>query len=108
MLFENGGGGSSRTWDGNFWVHPLPPDGPVTFVVSWAEHGVAEARAELDGAAIGTAAARAVTLWPEEPDSEPGDGYAWRSQVVTKGEPDAPGAGAEPDRAGATGGGAEP
>ena len=39
MLFENGGGGSSRTWDGNFWVHPLPPDGPVTFVVSWAEHG---------------------------------------------------------------------
>src|SRR6516165_6745962 len=104
MLFENGGGGSSRTWDGNFWVHPLPPDGPVTFVVSWAEHGVAEARAELDGAAIGTAAARAVTLWPEEPDSEPGDGYAWRSQVVTKGEPDAPGAGAEPDRARATGG----
>ena len=71
MLFENGGGGSSRTWDGNFWVHPLPPDGPVTFVVSWAEHGVAEARAELDGAAIGTAAARAVTLWPEEPDSDP-------------------------------------
>ena len=65
---------------------------------------MAEARAELDGAMIGAAATRAVTLWPEEPESEPGDGYAWRSQVVTKGEPDAPGAGAEPDRAGATGG----
>jgi hypothetical protein len=107
-LFENGGGGSSRTWDGNFWVHPLPPDGPVTFVVSWAEHGVAEARAELDGAAIGAAATRAVTLWPEEPGPEPGDSYAWRSRVVTKNEPDAPGAGTEPDQPGAAGGGAEP
>ena len=106
VLFENGGGGSSRTWDGNFWVHPLPPDGPVTFVVSWAEHGVAEARAELDGAAIGAAATRAVTLWPEEPESEPGDSYAWSRQVATKGEPNAPGAGAEPDQPGSAGSGA--
>jgi hypothetical protein len=106
VLFENGGGGSGRTWDGNFWVHPLPPDGPVTFVVSWGDHGVAEARAELDGAAIGEAARRAVMLWPEEPESEPGDGYAWNSQVVTAGEPDdGPGAGPEPDRPGAEGAG---
>lgn len=87
VLFENGGGGSSRTWDGNFWVHPLPPDGPVTFVVSWVEHGVAEARAELDGAAIGAAARRAVTLWPEEPESEPGDSYAWSRHVATGSKP---------------------
>jgi hypothetical protein len=106
-LVENGGSGSSRTWDGNFWVHPLPPEGAVTFVVSWAEHGVAEARAELDGAAIGAAATRAVTLWPEEPEAEPGDSHAWRSQVVTMSKPDAPGAGAEPDRPGAADGGAE-
>jgi hypothetical protein len=98
VLFENGGGGSGRTWDGNFWVHPLPPDGPVTFVVSWMEHGVAEARAELDGAAIGAAARRAVTLWPEEPEFEPGGGYAWSSHVATAGEPDGPGVGPEPDR----------
>src|SRR6516164_5066221 len=107
MLFENGGGGSSRTWDGNFWVHPLPPDGPVTFVVSWAEHGVAEARAELDGAAIGEAARRAVMLWPEEPESESGDSYGWNSQVVTMGEPDATGGGHEPDRPGDEGAGPE-
>ena len=88
VLFENGGGGSGRTWDGDFWVHPLPPEGPVTFVVSWAEHGVAEARAELDGTAIGEAARRAVVLWPEEPGFEPGDSYAWSSAVVTAGEPD--------------------
>jgi hypothetical protein len=65
---------------------------------------VAEARAELDGAAIGAAAHRAVLLWPEEPESEPGDSYAWSSQVVTSGEPDdGPRAGAEPDRPGAEG-----
>jgi len=100
VLVENGGGGSSRTWDGKFWVHPLPPEGPVTFVVSWLEHGVAESRAELDGAAIGEAARRAVDLWPAEPEFEPGDRYAWSRQVVTKGRPDDPGAKAEPGRSG--------
>jgi hypothetical protein len=101
VLFENGGGGSSRTWDGNFWVHPLPPEGPVTFVVSWLEHGVAEARAELDGAAIGAAARRALILWPEEPEPEPDDGYAWSRHVVSAGDPEDRGARTEPDHPGA-------
>ena len=107
VLLENGGGGSAHTWDGNFWVHPLPPEGPVTFVVSWVEHGVAEARAELDGAAIGEAARRAVMLWPEEPEFEPGDRHGWSSGVVFAGEPDdGSGASPEPDQPGAEG--AEP
>jgi hypothetical protein len=70
-MLQNGGSGSDRTWDGNLWVHPLPPEGPVTFVASWLEHGVAETRAELDGAPIREAAGRAVILWPEEPEFEP-------------------------------------
>ena len=90
VLFENGGGGSSCTWDGNFWVHPLPPEGPVTFVVSWLEHGVAETRAELDGAAIGAATRRAVILWPEVPEPDPGEGHAWTRHVVTADEPQDP------------------
>ncbi len=36
-------------------------------MVSWLEHGIAEARAELDGEAISEAARRAVTLWLDEP-----------------------------------------
>jgi hypothetical protein len=39
-------------------VHPLPPEGPVTFVASWPEHGAAETRAELNGSAIREATAR--------------------------------------------------
>jgi hypothetical protein len=48
--------------------------------------------AELDGAAICEAAGRAVMWWPEEPELEPGDRYAWRSHTVTGAEPDDPGA----------------
>jgi hypothetical protein len=64
VLLPAGGGGSDRSWDGDFWVHPLPPDGPVTFVASWLRYELAEARVELDGAAIRAAAQRAVVLWP--------------------------------------------
>ena len=101
VLHQNGGGGSARRWDWDFWVYPLPPGGPVTFVVSWLGQGVAETRAELDGAAIREAAGRAVILWPEEPEFEPGG--SWRTQRVTGGEPDGPGAQAGPGQPGTEG-----
>jgi hypothetical protein len=94
VVLQNGGGGSDRRWDGNLWVHPLPPEGAVTFVVSWLEQGVAETRVELDGAAIREAAGRAVILWPDDPEFEPRG--AWSSQRVTASEPDDPGARTEP------------
>jgi hypothetical protein len=72
VMLEGGSSGSPRRWDGEFWVYPLPPAGPVTFVASWPKHGVAETRVELDGAAIREAAGRAVTLWPEESESKSG------------------------------------
>jgi hypothetical protein len=59
--------GTDRQWDGDFWVHPLPPDGPVTFVASWLLYGVTETRAELNSAVIHEAARRAVIIWPGEP-----------------------------------------
>jgi hypothetical protein len=71
ILQQNGGGGNERTWDQDFWVHPLPPESPVTLVASWLAYGVAETQAELDGKAIRAAAERAVILWPDEPDVEP-------------------------------------
>ncbi len=77
VMLQGGSSGSPRRWDCDIWVHPLPPEGPVTFVASWPKHGVTETRAELDGAAIREAAQRAVTLWPEEPESEPGGPSAW-------------------------------
>ena len=73
VLREVGTGGTDRQWDGRFWVHSLPPDGPVTFIASWLLYGAGEQRAELDSSAIQKAAERAVTLWPEGSDSYAND-----------------------------------
>jgi hypothetical protein len=85
ILRQEGGGGSNRRWDWDFWVYPLPPDGPVTMVASWLEHGVAETCAELDGTAILEASRRAVILWPDEPGGEAVG--SWRSQKITPWRP---------------------
>jgi hypothetical protein len=69
ILQPDGGGGDDLSYDQEFWVHPLPPPGPVTLIASWPRQGITETRAELDGAAIGQAAQRAVTLWRDEPDT---------------------------------------
>lgn len=64
MLVQQGGGGGDLTVDQTFWVVPLPPEGPVAFVVAWPGFGIAESRTILDGALIRAAASRSLTLWP--------------------------------------------
>jgi len=64
-FLEVGRRGTDRQWTGDFWVHPLPADGPVTFVASWLLYEVAETRAELDSSAIREAAGRATSAWPD-------------------------------------------
>lgn len=82
VLNQQGGGGSARAWDQDFWVHPLPPDGPVTLVISWLEHAVTETRADLDGTEIRAAAARAVRLWPDDPGTDAGDTWAASTRTI--------------------------
>jgi hypothetical protein len=86
FLMPGSSGGSPRRLDGKFWVHPLPPDGPVTFVAAWPEYGAAETRAEPDGTAIRAAAGRAVMLWLEETEINPGrrPGPVWSSITAYK------------------------
>lgn len=57
------GGGTPGEWDAQLWIAPLPPGGPVVFSGSWRAAGVEEFHAELDGAAIVTAAAGVTRLW---------------------------------------------
>ena len=52
-----------------------------------------ETRAEVDGAVIREAAGRAVILWPEEPEFEPGT--AWSSHTMTAVASGDPGVGTE-------------
>lgn len=66
VLMQNGGSGAETSFDETYWVAPLPPDGPVAFIVSWSAFGVPESRLELDGGAILVAASRSRTLWPPQ------------------------------------------
>jgi len=56
-----GGGLRYRNW--SYWVWPLPPAGPVTFVCEWAAADIAETRAGLDAHLILDAAGQSVPLW---------------------------------------------
>jgi hypothetical protein len=58
------GSGTQTRFDQRYWVAPLPPPGPVGIVVAWPRRGLAETRADLDGAAIAEAGGRAEELWP--------------------------------------------
>ena len=73
VLTPQGGGGGRQGVDQTYWVSPLPPDGPVTFVLAWPGFGLPESRTVVDGAAIRTAAERSQLLWPAEPPGEPAE-----------------------------------
>ncbi|MDG4826324.1 hypothetical protein O7635_31120 [Asanoa sp. WMMD1127] len=66
VLLPDSGGGGVRRYELKYWVWPLPPDGPVTFVCEWPAVGIGESTATIDAAVIQSAAARAVLLWPED------------------------------------------
>ena len=57
--------GDREDWTRTYWLHPLPPEGPVTFVASWLGWDVPETRAQMDSALILEASGRAVALWPD-------------------------------------------
>lgn len=67
-LTSSGGGGGGRAYDQAWWVHPLPPPGPVLVVVRWDAQGLPESAVGLDGAVIAGAGERAEALWPWEPE----------------------------------------
>src|SRR5262249_35501020 len=71
VLTQQGGGGRDDSVDGRYGLPPLPPGGPVPFVLAWPGFGIAESRTEVDGAAIRAAADRSQLLGPLEPAVEP-------------------------------------
>jgi len=64
VLMPVGFGGGLRYRNWSYWVWPLPPAGPVTFVCEWAAADIAETRAGLDAQLILDAAGQSVPLWP--------------------------------------------
>ena len=59
---SHGGLYSTRT---SYWVHPLPPDGPLELFLSSEADGVHESIVTIDGASVRAASERSRTLWAD-------------------------------------------
>jgi hypothetical protein len=81
VLMQRGGGGGSRSWDFGFWVWPLPPDGPLAFVVEWPSEGIELRRAEIDASVVRAAAEQAETLWPDDDGPSSAGGSIFARQI---------------------------
>jgi hypothetical protein len=73
-LSQHGGSGRAESWEFGYWLWPLPPPGPLTFVVAWPAENIPETRTEIDAAPIRDAAAQAEVLWPPVDSDQAGTG----------------------------------
>jgi len=67
VLLQHGGGGGERVRNLSYWVWPVPPEGPLAFVVEWPALGVRLTQARVEAAMIRRAAAQDERLWPAKP-----------------------------------------
>lgn len=72
VLWGMGGGGGGGRWHQDFWVWPLPPAGPVSFVCEWPAAEIALTRVDIDGQLLIDAAGRAREMFPNSATSQPG------------------------------------
>lgn len=72
VFSQAGGSGGEASVEQSWWLHPLPPEGPVRIVLRCPELGIGERSVVLDGAAIQAAAQQVVVLWPWAPPPESG------------------------------------
>lgn len=64
IVMSRGGGGGDNSWEMRYWMWPLPPAGPVSFVTSWPSEDVVETVVELDADEWRGLADSAQVLWP--------------------------------------------
>ena len=64
MMPRGGGGGSHGAFDMTYWIWPLPPSGPLTFVCEWPSEAIGEQRAELDAGTVLEASGLVESIWP--------------------------------------------
>lgn len=80
VLSGMGGGGGGGRWHHDFWVWPLPPVGPVSFVCEWPAAEIEFTRVDVDGQLLVDAAGRAREMFPNHATSHPGG--TWSSYTT--------------------------
>ena len=63
VLMPRGGSGTGGDWMHTYWLHPLPEEGKLAFVMEWAHRGIPETRTELEADLLTAAAKRAWSVW---------------------------------------------
>jgi len=76
VLWQRGGSGDQHEHSLHLWLWPLPPSGPVGFVVMWPGEAIPETRHDLDAAIFLDAAARVTELWPSDGVRAEGDAFS--------------------------------
>jgi hypothetical protein len=71
-----GGGGGGGRWRHGFYVWPLPPAGPLTFVCEWPAAAIELTRSEIKTDSLHAAATKAIVLWDDDPGRGPGRGFS--------------------------------
>jgi hypothetical protein len=71
VLRPGGGGGGAGEWKMSYWLWPLPPPGPLTWVSSWPEVGATETSVEVDASVLEEAAAASEKLWDDNREFVP-------------------------------------
>jgi hypothetical protein len=69
LLLARGGGGNREDWQSRIWFWPLPPPGPMRFVMSWPKLNLGDSEVTADANVLIEAAAKAERLW--DVDEEP-------------------------------------
>jgi hypothetical protein len=65
-LMPRGGSHGPLMLSRDYWLWPLPPEGPLQIAVEWTDEGIDETVVAIDSAPLREAAGRAVELWPDE------------------------------------------
>ncbi|HVM27572.1 MAG TPA: hypothetical protein VM433_07860 [Mycobacteriales bacterium] len=54
---------TALTWTGEYWLWPLPPDGPLVLGCRWPDRRIPETLAQLDAGPLLAAAAASTPVW---------------------------------------------
>lgn len=65
IIGPSSGGGGGRRWDMNYWIYPLPTEGPMTITCRWPVGGVPGGDVEVDGALIRRSGLSSDKLWSD-------------------------------------------
>lgn len=60
-----GSGSQQLMWNGEYWLWPLPPPGPLVVGCRWSDRGIPETMVQLDPAPLHAAAETSRSVWME-------------------------------------------